>query len=250
MPLPLALLALPALAKAGVGLYQNIKGKQRAKNLQRPERSTPQATLEATARARYGAQGGQRPGSAVARESIRGGQAGAVSQVSKAGGSAASTMAAALGAQQQANKSMQQQDVLDAQFQQQMQTQYLNQLQNLSREQAANWQWNEAQQFQEEASAAQRLQQSGMQNLFGGMGEAAGLGFMSKMGYLGEGMGEGGFLSNIFGGKRKQAEAERDQAVQYLQQGQPQIPQINMPQIPQMNFRTPLNPIPQYGAGG
>ena len=190
-------------------------------------------------------QGAQRPGSALARERIGGTQAATVSQVGKAGGSAASTMATTLGAQKQANRAMQEQDVMDMQFQQQQQMQYLNSLQQLAREQAMNWQWNEAQKFQEEADAARRLQEGGMQNIMGGLMTGTQLGFMKKMGYLGN--DEGGFLG-MGGGKGKQL----DTALGLLQQGTPMMQGINMPEnqwTPMMP--TPLNrprePIPTYG---
>jgi len=249
--MPLPLLAIPGLISAGVGLYQQIRGGQKAKNLKRPTRQVTAGTQEGVAMTRYGAQAGQRPGSDLARERIAGTQAGAVSQVSKAGGSAASTMAAAIGAQAQANRGMQEQDVMDAQFQQQMNTQYLSQLQNLSREQAANWEWNEAQKFQEEADAARRLQESGMQNFMGGITDAAGMGFMQKMGYFNNANG-GGDLGEAVGQRlgRKERRALK-QTQQNYAGAQEAVSGLNIPQPYQYqmpNLMSGLNPIepPRY----
>jgi hypothetical protein len=230
LDMALPLLAIPALAQAAVGGIQWLSGQNRANNLQRPTRQTSQAVLEGVATSKYGAQAANRPGAAMAREQIASSQAGAVSQIGKAGGSAVSALGAAVGAQQETNRSMQQQDIMDAQYRQQMQTQYLQQLENLAREQAANWQWNEAQKFQEEAGAARRQQESGLQNLFGGATEATGLGFMQKMGYL-EGADTFGDLFS--GGKKDQAMADQNQLMEYLkfEQQNKGVPQINMPNI-------------------
>lgn len=244
--MPLPLLAIPGLIQAGVGLFQNLRGKNRADSLQRPERTTPNAIQEAVARTRLGAQSGRRPGSDTAREGIGTTQAATVSQVGKAGGSAATTMAAALGAQANANKATQQQDTLDAQYRDQMNMQYLNQLQNLGREQAANWQWNEAQKFQEEADSARRLQESGLQNLMGGVGEVAGMGFMQKMGYL-----DG---ANTFGDLFKGKGAQKKQAVTQTQTNYAnaasavaplEVPQPYQYQAP--NLLSTLQGLPTYG---
>jgi hypothetical protein len=183
---------IPSMLQTGIGLIQNLFGMNKAKNLKRPVRTTPGAVQEAVGRTRYQAQAGERPQSAAAKENIQTTQAGATAAASKAGGSAATTMATALGAQEQANKALQQQDYLDMQAKEQANMQYLQALDSLAREQATNWQWNEAQKFTEEADAARRLQESGGQNLFGGLNTITQHGFMKKMGYFDQGNKGGG----------------------------------------------------------
>jgi hypothetical protein len=175
------LMFVPSLVQTATGLFQSIKG-NKIDDIKRPERTTPQALTEAAAIAKNAYTAGRRPGSAEARERISGNQAGAVSQIQKAGGSATSTLAAALGAQKQADYSNIEQDVMDSQFNLSSMNQYLDVLNRVAQEQGINFEWNEAQKYQEDANAARYLKESGLQNIMGGLSEGAGLGYaMSKL---------------------------------------------------------------------
>lgn len=180
MPLPLALLA-PSILQTAIGGIQALAGQKRLGELERPVRTVSPAVQEGVARSRYLSQAGRRPGSKEAREQITTTQAGAVSQIQKAGGTSGTTMAAALGAQKQAGRANLQENVLDAQFRYKMNTQFLQQLQNLAKEQQMNFQWNQAQKFAEEAGAAQALGEAGLQNIMGGVTEGVGMGFASQL---------------------------------------------------------------------
>ena len=200
MPLPLALVLAPALMKMAQGGMQAIQGAQRRKDLQRPTRTTAPSIAEGAARSRYLAQAGEAPGSQITREQISTTQAGAVSQISKAGGTSGTTMAAALGAQKGADRANQQQTIQDQRFKLGANMQYMQMLKQMAQEHQMNFQWNQAQKFQEEASAARRLSESGQQNIASGATEAAGTAFAynqlnqdqtqskywnQKMGYMG-----------------------------------------------------------------
>ena len=211
MPLPLL---APALLQTAIGGMQTFFGQKRLGELERPVRTVSPAVQEGVARSRYGAQAARRPGSKEAREQITTTQAGAVSQIQKAGGTSGTTMAAALGAQKQAGRANLQENILDEQFRFKMNTQYLQQLQNLAKEQGLNFQWNQAQKFAEEAGAARSLGEAGLQNIMGGVTEATGMTFASqllpggqgqsspywnaKMGYMGtKGQYQGNQAANI-----------------------------------------------------
>ena len=174
MPLPLALVLGPPLIKAAIGGVQAILGKKKLNELDRPTRTTAPSIAEGTARTRYMSQAGQAPGSQLAREQISTNQAGAVSQISKAGGTSGSTMAAAVAAQSTANRANQQQNVQDQRFKMGANMEYMQMLKMMSREHQMNFSWNQAQKFEEDASAARRMTESGMQNLVGGLSEAGG----------------------------------------------------------------------------
>ena len=174
MPLPLALVLGPPLVKAAIGGFQALRGQQKLNELDRPTRSTSPAIAEGAARTRYMAQAGKAPGSKIAREQITTNQAGAVSQISKAGGTASTTMAAAIGAQATANRGNQQQTVQDQRFKLGANMQYMQMLKQMAQEHQMNFRWNQAQKFEEDASAARRLTESGLQNFAGGISEAGG----------------------------------------------------------------------------
>ena len=180
MALSLALLA-PSILQTAIGGAQTLFGQKRLGELERPVRTVSPAVQEGVARSKYMSQAARRPGSKEAREQITTTQAGAVSQIQKAGGTSGTTMAATLGAQKQASRANLQENVLDEQFRFKMNTQYLQQLQNLAREQGMNFQWNQAQKFAEEAGAAKALGESGLQNIMGGVTEGVGVGLASKL---------------------------------------------------------------------
>lgn len=179
MPVPLALI-VPAV-KMAIGGMQSLAAKKRLGELKRPVRTVSPAVQEGVARSRYLSQAGRRPGSKEAREQITTGQAGAVSQIQKAGGTSATTMAAAIGAHKQAGRASLQESILDEQFRSKMNTQYLRQLQNMAQEQQMNFQWNQAQKFQEEAGAAKALGGAGLQNIMGGVTEGVGMGIAGQL---------------------------------------------------------------------
>ncbi len=201
MPLPLAFVLGPPLLKAAIGGAQTMFGLGKQQNLRRPVRTTAPSIAEGTARTRFMAQAGEAPGSQIAREQIGTQQAGAVSQISKAGGTSGTTMAAALGAQKQADVASRQQSIQDQRFKLGANMQYMQMLKQMAQEHQMNFQWNQAQKFQEDADAARRLTESGMQNLVGGLSEAGGTSFAynqlmqedptqskfwnQKMGYMG-----------------------------------------------------------------
>ena len=174
MPLPLALVLGPPLIKAAIGGVQTLFGMNKQNQLVRPTRTTAPSIAEGVARSRYLAQAGEAPGSQVAREQISTTQAGAVSQISKAGGTSGTTMAAAIGAQSVANKANQQQSIEDQRFKLGANMQYMQMLKQMAQEHQMNFRWNQAQKFEEDAAAARRLTESGLQNLVGGISEAGG----------------------------------------------------------------------------
>ena len=173
MPLPLGLILAPQLLKTAIGGLQSLFGKQRGDELERPVRGTSSAIEEGVARSRYLAQG-EDPQVQFMREQALTTQAGTVSQIEKAGGTSSTTMAAALGAQKQASRTNLQAGQMGQQFKLSANTQYLQQLQGLAKEHQMNFEWNQAQKFQEEANAAQRLKEAGLQNMMTGVTEIAG----------------------------------------------------------------------------
>lgn len=231
MPLPLALLA-PSILRTAVGGIQALAGQKRLGELERPVRTISPAVQEGVARSRYLAQAGRRPGGKEAREQITTTQAGAVSQIQKAGGTSGTTMAAALGAQKQAGRAGLQESILDEQFRSKMNTQFLQQLQNLAQEQQMNFQWNQAQKFAEEAGAAQVLGGAGLQNIMGGMTEGVGVGYASQL--LGGGQDQTSpFWNQKMGYMGTAEQYQGNQAAniaQYQQQLKgPQAPDVSKP---------------------
>ncbi len=239
MALPLALLA-PSILQTAIGGAQTLFGQKRLGELERPVRSVSPAVKEGVARSRYLSQAARRPGSKEAREQITTTQAGAVSQIQKAGGTSGTTMAAALGAQKQASRANLQENVLDEQFGFKMNTQYLQQLQQLAQEQGMNFQWNQAQKFAEEAGAAKALGESGLQNIMSGVTEGVGVGLASQL--LPGGQNEGSPYWNAkkgYMGNQEQYQGNQAANVAKYQQ------QLKGPQAPPVS-----NPIyGQFGEG-
>ncbi len=173
MPLPLGLILGPQILKTAIGGLQSFMGKQRGDELERPVRGTSTAIQEGVAKSRYMSQG-EDPQVQFMRDQALTTQAGTVSQIQKAGGTSSTTMAAALGAQKQANRTNLQAGQMGQQFKLSANLQYLQQLQGLAKEHQMNFEWNQAQKFQEEADAAQRLKEAGLQNMMTGVTEMAG----------------------------------------------------------------------------
>ncbi len=173
MPLPLGLILAPQLLKTAIGGLQTFMGKERGDKLERPVRGTSTAVEEGVARSRFMAQG-EDPQVQFIRDQALTTQAGTVSQIQKAGGTSSTTMAAALGAQKQANRTNLQAGQMGQQFKLSANVQYLQQLQGLAKEHQMNFEWNQAQKFQEEADAARSLTEAGLQNMMTGVTEIAG----------------------------------------------------------------------------
>lgn len=179
--LPLAMVLGPPLLKAAIGGIQTGFGLNKLNNLDRPTRTTAPSVSEGTARTRYMSQSGQAPGSEIVQKNIQTNQAAAVSQISKAGGTSGTTMAAAIGAQGTANKAIQQQGIQDQRFKLGANMQYMQMLKQMAEEHQMNFQWNQAQKYQDDADAAKRLTESGMQNFASGITEFGGTAYADRM---------------------------------------------------------------------
>lgn len=242
---PLSMLVFaPSLFQAATGLFQSLKG-NKIDDIKRPERTVPQALMEASAMAKNNTMAGRRPGSSEARERIAGSQAGAVSQIQKAGGSPVSAMGAALGAQKQADYSNIQQDVMDQEFNLASMGQYFDILNRVAQEQGINFEWNEAQKYQEDANAARFLKESGLQNIMGGLGEAAGLGYAMSNLNPNKGTNSPYYVqSKGYMGTRERVEGTNNTAFNKISMDTSSYPSPN--DVLRNFFKRPLQPLPIY----
>lgn len=173
---PLTLSLILGGAQAATGAYQNIKGRQLAKQNKRPDYEVQPGYWAGLDSAQRLASQTQLPGQSMAEQQLLASQSGAINKIGEVANSPAGALGAiaqTVGNTQQSQLDLAQKAAANyAQNQQNLQGQ-----QNLiGQEQQNAWNWNQMEKFKEQAATASELQGSGMQNLYGslsGIGTAA-----------------------------------------------------------------------------
>ena len=173
MAVPLALMAIPALAQAGLGIYQAISGAKQAKT-PRPEYEIPGAATAALAEAKKLASQRQLPGQQLMEEQMAASTARTIGDIQEV----APSGAAALGAIGQTHQTEQQAQrdlaLKGAQYQAANQAALRQQLGQYAGFQEKEFDINQMQPYLAAMATASAMKGAGMQNIYGGISSGAG----------------------------------------------------------------------------
>lgn len=163
----------PALMQAGIGLGQTIQGNKMSKANKRPLYSIPAAQLEALGKARNMA-AGDMPGYAQTVAQMDANTAAAADAALRSGGGSTDRMGAALQLNRNATQNARALGAQNADNRYRANLALMNELGTMAGFQDKKWEINDWKKFQDAQAAANRLKESGKQNLYLGTKELAG----------------------------------------------------------------------------
>jgi hypothetical protein len=184
MPLPLApilISAIPSLVQAGVGLSQQRQSKKILDNLVRPTYNIPTAATEALGTARTLASSNQLPNQVQAEQAINQGTANALYNINQNATSGTEALAALTGVTANEMGAMNNLSGQAANFANSQNANLIAALGNYAQFQDRAFEYNQNQPFLFKANQAAALGGAGMQNMFNGFNNLAGVGANAMM---------------------------------------------------------------------
>lgn len=166
---------IPGLIQAGVGFGQLRKGRRMGEGLEDPMMPIPQSALEALQNARVMASRSNMPGYENMVENMSQILSGAVGNINRAATSSPEALGAILNAVGMQTKASNDIGRMNAEVYMNNQEQLRNELRNIASYEDKKWGTNVLNPFLRQAAAAQALVGSGMQNLFSGISNVAGV---------------------------------------------------------------------------
>jgi len=165
---------LPTLFQTGMGIYDLIRSSQYA-NKERPERKTPLALDQRIQGLENLASTSKMPGQSQMEEDLTQMLSEQLSSIESYAGSSIDAIGALNQASRGARSVQRDISIKGAQNQQNNYMNYMNALNDLANDQNFQWQYNEAAPYAESMSAASKLQESGIKNLFSGVSDMSSL---------------------------------------------------------------------------
>jgi len=178
MAIPSALIAaIPAIAQGVTGVYQTVKGNQLEKQAgERPEYEIPEEVLQALEATRTRANQTRLPGQSAIESQIKASTASTAGRMSEAAGSSSELLGALAQAGLGEQQNMMNLGIKSAQLQDQRQAELIDFLKKMGSYRDKEFQANEMNPWQEAMAASSAMKGSGMQNIFAGVSDVAGIG--------------------------------------------------------------------------
>lgn len=167
--------AIPALAQAGAGIAQTVKGNRMGRDLKDPIYTIPKSAVEALSMARNQASNFMPPGYEAYMNDIAGIQAGTTRNIERNATSANQALGASLGAQEQQLKALNDYQGFAQGNYQQRQQNLVDALGSMAQYENQKWQNDVLDPFLRKSQAAQALVGSGLQNTMAGTSDLAGI---------------------------------------------------------------------------
>ncbi len=165
----LALQAIPEFIKLGEGISQGVKANRIGENTVRPIRKTNEYYKDFLSNAQAEAFVSGIPGEGQIRNDLFESQAGAMEAISQSQQSPVAMMMGFLGAQENANESIERIGTAGANYRAGQLNNYYNALQVNAQQEDLNWQYNEAAPYDEAMAAKSALEYGSRANIFGGV---------------------------------------------------------------------------------
>lgn len=185
MPIPAALVAalpaivssVPALAQTGVGIAQRIKGKKIAEEAgDRPEYEIPLEVLQALEGMRTLASQTRLPGQSSIESQLRASAATTAGRMTEGAGSSAELLGALSQAGLGEQQGMLNIGIKSAEMQDRRTADLINMLKSMGQYRDKEFMMNEMQPWQDAMKVSSGLRGQGMQNIFAGVSDIAGIG--------------------------------------------------------------------------
>jgi len=177
--MPIPIMAGLAVAQAGLGAYQAIKGSK--KKADRPTKKVSQETKDIASTYGQLAQGGV-PGAKQEIENIQKSRQNTLAQAGRYTSSGANMLAMIGQSGAQESDAMQSAEIKRQQNKMSLINQYMNAKKMLGAEKQDAWQYNQADKYEEDASAKSAMVEGGIQNMFGALSTASAIGETGGLG--------------------------------------------------------------------